>query len=132
MRRAIPATLAAMMLLAGPRLERHQLAAEPAPRTQGTQPAVPKGRVDAGGVLYKKVGCYQCHANEAQGGLSGPRIGPNVVPFARFSQYTRNPAGDMPPYTSKVLSDQDVADIYAWVQARPRPPAVSTIPQLAP
>ena len=98
----------------------------------GTQQPAPKGRIEAGGVLFKKVGCYQCHSNEAQGGLSGPRIGPNVVSFIRFSQYVRNPAGDMPPYTSKVLSDQDVADIYAWVQARPRPPAVSTIPQLAP
>ena len=96
------------------------------------KPAAPPGRVEAGGVLFKKVGCYQCHANEAQGGLSGPRIGPNVVPFARFSEYVRTPTGEMPPYTSKVLSDQEIADLYAWVQARPRPPAVTTIPQLAP
>lgn len=96
------------------------------------QPVASPGLVDAGGVLFKKVGCYQCHGNEAQGGLSGPRIGPNVVPFARFSQYIRKPANDMPPYSTKVLSDQDVADLYAWVQARPRPPAVNTLPQLAP
>jgi mono/diheme cytochrome c family protein len=38
----------------------------------------------------------------------------------------------MPPYALKVLSDQDIADIYAWVQARPRPPAVTAIPQLTP
>jgi mono/diheme cytochrome c family protein len=92
--------------------------------------AAPAGKVDNGGVLYKKVGCYQCHANEAQGGLSGPRIGPNLIPYARFSQYTRRPTGDMPPYTTKVLSDQDIADIYAWVNARPKPPAVDTLPQL--
>ena len=136
MKRAIVVTLTATILVAaalpaaaGPRLESSQLTAKPGLRTQ---PPAPKGRVDAGAVLYKKVGCYQCHSNEAQGGLSGPRIGPDLFAFARFSQYVRNPAGDMPPYTSKVLSDQDVADIYAWVQARPRPPAVSTIPQLAP
>jgi len=105
-----------------------------APQATQTQsaPTAPKGRVDTGGALYKKVGCYQCHSNEAQGGLSGPRIGPDVVPFARFSQYTRNPTGDMPPYTSRVLSDRDLADMYAWVQARPRPPAVTAIPLLAP
>jgi len=110
-------------------------AAAPAAQTTTAakpQPAAPPGRVDAGGVLYKKVGCYQCHANEAQGGLSGPRIGPNLVPFARFFDYIRKPTGEMPPYTPKVLSDQDIADIYAWVQARPRPPAVNTLPQLAP
>ena len=83
-------------------------------------------------MLYRKVGCYECHVNEAQGGANGPRIGPDPIPFARFAQYVRNPAGDMPPYTDKVLSNQELADIYAWLQARPRPPAVNTIPQLAP
>ena len=100
----------------------------PAKPAQGSAPA---GKVENGGVLYKKIGCYQCHANEAQGGLSGPRIGPNLVPYARFSQYIRNPTGEMPPYTTKVLSNQEIADIYAWVNARPKPPAVDTLPQLA-
>jgi ubiquinol-cytochrome c reductase cytochrome c subunit len=107
-------------------------AAQTTPAAKPAQPDAPRGRVNVGGVLYKKVGCYQCHANEAQGGLSGPRLGPNLFPFARFAEYIRTPDGEMPPYTSRVLSDQDIADIYAWVQARPRPPAVSTIPQLAP
>jgi ubiquinol-cytochrome c reductase cytochrome c subunit len=106
--------------------------AKPAPASAeaaaGRQPA----RVEAGGVLFKKVGCYQCHGNEAQGGLSGPRIGPNLFPPARFVEYLRKPTGEMPPYTAKVLSDQDIADIFAWVQARPRPPAVNTLPQLVP
>lgn len=95
-------------------------------------PSVPAGRAQTGAALYAKVGCYQCHANQAQGGLSGPRIGPDPIPFARFSQYTRTPSGDMPPYTEKVLSNQDLADIYAFLQSLPRPPAVNTIPQLAP
>lgn len=92
----------------------------------------PAGRVDAGAALYRKVGCWQCHANEGQGGSAGPRVGPDPIPFARFSQYVRSPSGDMPPYTDKVLSNQDLADIYAFLQARPRPPALNTIPQLAP
>jgi ubiquinol-cytochrome c reductase cytochrome c subunit len=101
------------------------------PKPAAPAATVPPGKVDNGGVLYKKVGCYQCHANEAQGGLSGPRIGPGLVPYPRFSQYIRKPTGEMPPYTTKVLSDQEIADIYAWVNARPRPPAVDTLPQLA-
>jgi ubiquinol-cytochrome c reductase cytochrome c subunit len=108
------------------------LGAQTAPAAKPAPSAAPAGRVEAGGVVFKRVGCYQCHANEAQGGLSGPRIGPNLFPFARFSEYIRKPTGEMPPYTAKVLSDQDIADIYAWVQARPRPPAVNSIPQLAP
>ncbi len=94
--------------------------------------SAPAGRAGVGATVYAKVGCYQCHANEAQGGMAGPRIGPDPIPFARFAQYVRNPTGEMPPYTDKVLSNQELADIYAFVQARPRPPAVNTIPQLAP
>jgi len=33
----------------------------------------------------------------------------------------------MPPYTSKVVSDADLADIYAFLQARPQPPALDSI-----
>ena len=105
-------------------------AAPPAAAAPGA--SAPPGRVDNGAALYKKVGCYQCHSQEGQGGLSGPRIAPDPIPFARFVQYIRNPAGEMPPYTAKVLTDQDLADIYAFLQARPRPPAVNSLPQLAP
>jgi ubiquinol-cytochrome c reductase cytochrome c subunit len=103
-----------------------------APAKPATAPSAPAGKVENGGVLYKKIGCYQCHGGEGQGGLSGPRIGPALFPYARFSDYIRKPTGDMPPYSAKVLTDQEIADIYAWVNARPRPPAVNTLPQLAP
>jgi len=92
----------------------------------------PAGSVAAGAMLYKKNGCYECHVNEGQGGAQGPRLGPNPIPFVRFSAYVRNPAGDMPPYTAKVLSNEDLAAIYAFLEARPRPPAVNSIPLLAP
>jgi mono/diheme cytochrome c family protein len=42
----------------------------------------------------------------------------------------RKPREDMPPYTTKVLSDAEVADIYAWVLTRPTPPKVESIPLL--
>ena len=108
-----------------------QASAAPTPATPPSA-ATPKGRVEAGAKLFGTVGCYQCHANEGQGGTQGPRIGPNPIPFARFSAYTRRPTGEMPPYTAVVLSDQDLADIYAFLEARPQPPAVNSIPLLAP
>jgi hypothetical protein len=37
----------------------------------------------------------------------------------------------MPPYTEKVLSDQELADIYAYLQAIPTAPAFTTIPLLS-
>ena len=103
----------------------------PAQPSQG--PAAPSSaRVAAGAMLYRKNGCDECHVQEAQGGANGPRLGPSPIPFARFVPYVRNPTGDMPPYTAKVLSDDDLASIYAFLQARPQPPPVNSIPLLAP
>ena len=36
----------------------------------------------------------------------------------------------MPPYTSKVVSDSELADIYAFLQSLPQPPAAKSIPLL--
>lgn len=94
--------------------------------------AAPAGRADAGQALYVKVGCFQCHSNEGQGGAAGPRLGPNPTPYARFVSYVRKPTGEMPPYTTKVLTERDLADIYAFLQSRPQPPAVASVPLLKP
>lgn len=95
-------------------------------------PPRPEGRVEVGAELYSDTGCYQCHANEGQGGAQGPRLGPDPITFARFSWYVRQPSGSMPPYTDTVMTDQDLADVHAFLEARPRPPAVSSIPLLSP
>jgi mono/diheme cytochrome c family protein len=103
--------------------------------SQGSAPQVKAADAtpsDSGAALYKKNGCYECHVNDAQGGPQGPRLGPNPIPLPRFVAYVRNPAGDMPPFTAKVISDQDLASIYAFLQARPTPPPVKDIPLLAP
>lgn len=97
------------------------------------QAAPPAGNVETGKATYKRVGCYECHGLEAQGGPgTAPRLGPSPLPFPRFSAYVRKPSGTMPPYRLPVLSDQDVADIHAFLRAQPRPPSLSSIPLLAP
>ena len=78
---------------------------------------------DRGKRTYMKVGCYQCHGREAQGASTGPRLGPDPLPLAQFTRYVRTPRNDMPPYTTKVLSDADLADVYAYVSSRSRPRA---------
>ena len=92
--------------------------------------ATPRGDAEKGKALYSKNACYQCHNNEAQGGAAGPRLGPDPIPFQRFVAYVRAPRGEMPPYTAAVMSEQELADVYAFVQARPRPPALGSIPLL--
>jgi hypothetical protein len=50
--------------------------------------------------------------------------------FAAFSRYVRQPAGQMPLYTAKVVSDADLTNIYAFVRSRPEP--AKEIPLLRP
>jgi mono/diheme cytochrome c family protein len=98
------------------------VAAVGAQTPQRPAPPAPAGSVDAGKKLYVSIGCYQCHGHEAQGSsATGPRLGPRAIPFAAFSRYVRQPTGQMPPYTAKVVSDTDLANIYAFVQTRPEP-----------
>jgi ubiquinol-cytochrome c reductase cytochrome c subunit len=98
---------------------------------QQPAPAVPAGNAKTGQMLFTKIGCYQCHGNEAQGGAAGPRIGPGpMLSFQAFATYVRAPRGEMHPYTAKVISEAGLADIYAFLAALPRPPAVESIPLL--
>jgi mono/diheme cytochrome c family protein len=95
-------------------------------------PAAPTGNAADGKVLYAKIGCYQCHSEQGQGGTQGPRLGPRPIPFPAFLKYVRTPTGEMPPYKATVMSDRDVADVYAFLQALPSPPPLSTLPLLQP
>jgi mono/diheme cytochrome c family protein len=91
-------------------------------------PTAPSGNAQTGRKLFENYGCYQCHGREAQGGLgTGPRLGPKPIAFAAVQRYVRQPTGQMPPYTAKVVSDQDLADIYAFLQSVKQPPAVKDI-----
>lgn len=95
------------------------------------QASAPAGSAQKGKQLFQSYGCYQCHGREAQGGAgTGPRLAPKPIAFAALSRYVRQPTGQMPPYTSKVVSDQDLADIYAFLASQPTPPAAKSIPIL--
>jgi ubiquinol-cytochrome c reductase cytochrome c subunit len=94
-------------------------------------PVAPTGNAQKGQQLFTSYGCYECHGREGQGSTAtGPRLAPRPLPFAALTRYVRQPSGQMPPYTTKVVSDTDLADIYAFLQSRPQPPAVDSIPLL--
>jgi len=92
--------------------------------------AAPAGNAEKGKQLYTNYGCYQCHGREAQGGVAGPRIGPNPIPLPALTRYVRQPAGQMPPYTEKVVTDAELADIHAFLRSLPQPKPVREIPLL--
>jgi mono/diheme cytochrome c family protein len=93
--------------------------------------SAPAGNAQRGKTIYMRVGCWECHGQDAQsGGGTGPKLGPPPMPFAAFTHQLRSPRNSMPPYTANVLLDADVADIYAFVQTLPQPPKVDSIPLL--
>jgi mono/diheme cytochrome c family protein len=102
------------------------LLAAPAARAQNAAPqgekseAAPAGNAETGKKIFTKDGCYECHGREGQGAAqaSGPRIGPSQRFIRPFIKYVRQPTGQMPPYTRAVISDQELTDIYAYLQSR--------------
>jgi mono/diheme cytochrome c family protein len=99
--------------------------AAPAPQAA----AAPPGDAANGKSLYVSRACYQCHNTLAQGG-AGPRLAPNPITYPAFVKELRQPRDEMPPYRVKVISDKEIADIYAYLRTIPPPPAPNTIPML--
>jgi mono/diheme cytochrome c family protein len=82
--------------------------------------------------LFTKYGCYACHLNQGEGATEtgGSRLGPPHIPLSAFISYVREPTGEMPPYTPKIVSNEELADMYAFMQSVPQPQPWKTIPLL--
>jgi mono/diheme cytochrome c family protein len=90
------------------------------------------GNADKGKRLFTSYGCYECHGYLGQGSTQtgGARIGPPAISLQAVVEYVRHPTGQMPPYSDRVVSDQDLADIYAYLKSQPQPPPAKDIPLL--
>lgn len=80
--------------------------------------------------VFVRDGCYECHGYAGQGTIAGARLAPPVLNAQGMIRYVRRPAGAMPAFTDKVLSDQEVNDIYAYLKTLPAPKPVKDIPLL--
>lgn len=92
---------------------------------QATSLSAEKGRL-----AYVSNGCWQCHGFVGQGGVAGPKLAPDTKPLAYLDAFIRHTKGTMPPYSEKVLSTADLADIHAYLAAQPKTPDYRTIPLL--
>ena len=90
-----------------------------------------KGNTENGKKLFVAYGCYECHGRQGAGAEIAPRIGPPALSLAGVIRYVRAPTGQMPPYTAKVVSDRDLADIYAYLKTFTPPQPSSSIPLLS-
>ena len=89
----------------------------------------PGDDVREGRALYVSQQCWQCHGHEGQGGVAGNRIAPTRYPYEAFARLVRF-TNLMPAYSPKVLSDEQLRLIYAYVRSIPEPPPLEEIPEL--
>jgi mono/diheme cytochrome c family protein len=91
--------------------------------------AQPGGNAEKGRDLYRRYSCWACHGYAGHGGAATPLV-PMRMPLPGFSAFVRNPP-TMPPYTTKVLSEAQLADIWAYVKTLPESPPAKSIPLLS-
>jgi len=88
---------------------------------------------EKGKAAYMTFGCWQCHGTQGQGSTvtsGGKVLAPDPMPFEAFVAFVRTTNRTMPPYREAVLSNEDLADIYAYLQSIPKPADYKTIPLL--
>jgi ubiquinol-cytochrome c reductase cytochrome c subunit len=88
---------------------------------------------EKGKAAYMKFGCWQCHGTQGQGSSitsAGKVLAPDPMPFEAFTAFVRTTNRAMPPYREAVLSNEDLADIYAYLQSIPKPADYKSIPLL--
>jgi ubiquinol-cytochrome c reductase cytochrome c subunit len=88
---------------------------------------------EKGKAAFIQHGCWQCHDFAGEGSIAtsnGRVIARTQLPLDAFKSFVRTTDGQMPPYRPEVLSDDDLDNIYAYLQSLPQPKAASDIPLL--
>jgi mono/diheme cytochrome c family protein len=87
---------------------------------------------EKGKSAFLQHGCWQCHGYQGQGGVTGPKLAPGPIPFETLSNFVRTTSRQMPPFSKEILSDEDLADIYAYLASIPKGLDPKDIPLLNP
>jgi mono/diheme cytochrome c family protein len=98
------------------------------PKSTVSTETTPKARIEDGRKAFIQHGCFSCHGFSGQGGR-GARLAQSPIPLQAFAQYVRRPNRAMPPFGAQV-SDQELADIYAFIKSIPPSPDPKSIPLL--
>ena len=88
------------------------------------------GNADTGKRIFMKNGCFECHGTVGQGTIAGARIGPPPLNAQGLIRYVRRPAGQMPAFTEKVMSDRELTDVYSFLKTIPPPRPSKDVPLL--
>jgi mono/diheme cytochrome c family protein len=80
--------------------------------------STPSGNAEEGQRWYAMNNCSACHGNQGNDGKA-PEIYPLDMSYRHFLSIVRDAGSPiMPPFPRQKLSDQDVADIYAWLKSK--------------
>lgn len=64
--------------------------------------------------------CRNCHGDQAEGGFGPDLAGGRGLTFEQFRQAIRRPWGVMVSFGERQLSDQRIADVFAFVKTKPK------------
>ena len=84
----------------------------------------PPGDAAEGKRIYLATGCFFCHGRSGQGGnLNGPApiLAKTAMPWEGFVNQLRHPSNEMPAYSEKVMTEKQIANIYAFLHSLPGP-----------
>src|SRR5580704_2482984 len=85
---------------------------------------------EKGKIAFVQHGCWQCHGFQGQGASTGAKLAPDPIALETFTAFVRTTDRGMPPYSEAVLSNEDLADIHAYLQSVPKPPDPKSLPLL--
>ena len=89
------------------------------------------GNIENGKRLFLRDGCWECHGYAGQGGRDGARLAATALNAQGLIRYVRRPTGAMPAFVEKVISDQELTDIWAYLKSMPAPKPAKDIPLLS-
>ena len=85
------------------------------------------GNAAKGKQAFMDYSCYACHGFSGQNG-PGNRLVPMKMPQVVFTAYVRNPKTKaMPTYSTKVMTDAQLGDVWAYVRTLPDAPKAEDI-----
>lgn len=91
------------------------------------------GDAAKGKQVYAKLRCFTCHGRAGQGGAynyPAPALAALELPVEAFQAFLREPPNDMPAFAPSVMSDQDAADMWAFLRTLPGRKPVKDFPLL--